>query len=47
LYGIEIKSFPLGFISAIAIIFQIIIIIGWFLYGRENNKGKRRNKEIA
>lgn len=42
LYSIEIKSFPLGFTSIIAIIFQIVIVIGWLKYGREDKK-KRKN----
>ena len=34
LYGIEIKSFPLIFSNSIGTIGTILVIIGWFLYGR-------------
>ena len=35
LYGIEIKSLPLIFSNAIGILVIIMIIFGWFMYGRE------------
>ena len=44
LYGLEIMSFPLGFTSIIAIMFQLLIIIGCFLYGREKPKNKKKRK---
>ena len=41
LYSIEIKSFPLGFTSIIAIMFEIITVVGWFKYGRDKPKKKK------
>jgi MtN3 and saliva related transmembrane protein len=34
LYGIEIKSIPLILTNALGSMFLMIVIFGWFLYGR-------------
>jgi MtN3 and saliva related transmembrane protein len=35
LYGLEIKNFPLIIANSFGVLFIGIVIIGWFLYGRE------------
>lgn len=43
LYGIQLKDFPLIFSNGVALIFVSWVVIGWFMYGRENKeKGKKK-----
>lgn len=38
LYGIQLKDFPLIFSNSFALIFVSLVIIGWFIYGKEKKK---------
>ena len=42
LYGIQLKDFPLIFSNSFGLIFVLLVVIGWFMYGGEKKEKKKK-----
>jgi MtN3 and saliva related transmembrane protein len=45
LYGIEIMNLPIIIANSFGLVCVGLVILGWYLYGRKNNKNKLGSKK--